>query len=102
MPKPEFLKMFKVLSDDPDKNDWASDRFTLWPNNVKGQDLDLRGFWSRSWNATVINCVLSKNPSTDHVRNYSNKLNAKYIEIDTGHWPMISHPEELARLLLSV
>jgi pimeloyl-ACP methyl ester carboxylesterase len=102
MPKADLLKMFKVLSDDPQRNDWASERFSLWPNNVKGQDVDLRSFWSRSWKTTVINCVLSKNPSTSHVRQYCEKLQAKYIEMDTGHWPMVSRPEELARILLSL
>jgi hypothetical protein len=28
-------------------------------------------------------------------------LNADYHELDTGHYPMLSRPEELTRLLLS-
>ncbi|MBN1664353.1 MAG: alpha/beta hydrolase [Deltaproteobacteria bacterium] len=102
MPKHELLKMFKVLSDDPERNDWASERFSLWPTSVKSQDVDLQVFWSKTWNATVINCTLSKNPSTAHVRQYSDKLQAKYIEMNTGHWPMVSRPEELAQILLAL
>jgi len=106
MPKPERLRKYNVFQCDPETNDWAADRFTLWPTNVSidvggWSESESTSFWSKSWPATVINGVRSKNPATSHVKEYAEKLKARYLEMDAGHWPMVSHPEELARLLMS-
>jgi pimeloyl-ACP methyl ester carboxylesterase len=57
-------------------------------------------FWNRSWKATVINGRRGANPSEAHQRRTAEKLNAAYLEIDSGHYFMLSHPEELVRMLL--
>jgi pimeloyl-ACP methyl ester carboxylesterase len=48
----------------------------------------------------VIRCTASPNPPESHQRRTAEKLKAKYLELDAGHYPMLTHPEETARLLL--
>jgi pimeloyl-ACP methyl ester carboxylesterase len=57
-------------------------------------------FWNRKWKATVINGRLGSNPSEAHQRRTAEKLKATYLEIESGHYPMLSNPEELVRMLL--
>jgi pimeloyl-ACP methyl ester carboxylesterase len=49
----------------------------------------------------VIRCRRAVNPPESHQRRTAERLNADYHELDTGHYPMLSQPEELTRLLLS-
>lgn len=81
---------------------WAVARYTLHPNG--GTDVEpgeLDGFWAQSWSASVINCLQSKNPSNAHQCRTAEKLNGTYIEMDTGHYPMLTNPEDLTRLLIA-
>ena len=55
-------------------------------------------FWL-VWPATVIWCRRAVNPGEVHQRRAAEKLNAKWHELDTGHYPMLSMPEELTVLL---
>ncbi len=92
-------KMFEDL--DPDTRAWVTARFTLHPISAsprKGPVMDV--FWNRSWKATVINGRRGANPSEAHQRRTAEKLNATYLEIDSGHYPMLSNPEELVQMLL--
>ena len=84
----------------PDLRAWAVARYTLHPNG--GTDVEpgeLDAFWAQSWSATVINCLQSKNPSEAHQRRTAEKLNGAYIEMDTGHYPMLTDAEDLTKLL---
>jgi pimeloyl-ACP methyl ester carboxylesterase len=93
-------KMFENL--DPETRAWVTARFTLHPISAsprKGPSMDV--FWNRSWKATVINCRQSSNPPESHERRTAEKLKATYLEINSGHYPMLSHPEELTKMLLS-
>jgi hypothetical protein len=56
-------------------------------------------FWDQQWPATVIWCRRAANPGEAHQRRAANKLKAKWHELDTGHYPMLSMPEELTALL---
>ena len=58
------------------------------------------GSGAQRWRARVIRCRLSQNPPEAHQRRTAEKLGADWHEMDAGHYPMLSHPEELARLLL--
>jgi pimeloyl-ACP methyl ester carboxylesterase len=42
------------------------------------------------------------NPSEAHQRRTAERLGAPYIELDAGHFPMLSHPKALAALLMAV
>jgi pimeloyl-ACP methyl ester carboxylesterase len=93
-------KMFEDL--EPGFRAWVAERFTLHPiagSPRKGPALDV--FWNRKWQALVINGSRGSNPSEAHQRRTAEKLRAPYLEIDCGHYPMLSNPEELARMLLS-
>lgn len=86
---------------DPDLRDWALARYT--PHPITASDAvpgELDEFWARSWKASVICCRGSVNPSESHQRRTAQALNADWREMDAGHYPMLSHPEELTRLLL--
>ena len=57
-------------------------------------------FWERAWTAAVIRCKRARNPPEAHQRRTAERLKASYAEMDTGHYPMLSEPEALTRLLL--
>jgi len=78
---------------------WAADRLTLHPRLVFEQPVKLPGFWQQQWDATVIYCPQAQNPGEAHQRRCADALNAKWHVIDTGHYPMLSTPDELARLV---
>jgi hypothetical protein len=40
------------------------------------------------------------NPPEAHQRRTAEKLGASYRELDTGHYPMLSAPDDLTKLLL--
>jgi hypothetical protein len=47
----------------------------------------------------VIWCRSAANPGEAHQRRTAEKLNAQWHELDTGHYPMLSMPDELTALL---
>jgi hypothetical protein len=47
----------------------------------------------------VIWCRQAQNPGAAHQRRAADRLGAKWAELDTGHYPMLSTPTELAALL---
>jgi len=57
-------------------------------------------FWSQPWNASVIWCRKSTNPPVAHQRRACETLNGRWHELDTGHYPMLSEPEALAKLIV--
>jgi len=86
---------------DPETRAWALDRYTLHPVAIYDQPVRLANFWSQSWQTTVIWCRRAANPGEAHQRRTAERLHAKWAELDTGHYPMLSTPEELTRLLLA-
>jgi pimeloyl-ACP methyl ester carboxylesterase len=85
---------------DPATRAWALARYTPHPVAALEGPMELDGFWSQPWSATVIRCRQSVNPPEPHQRRTAERLEAAWHELDAGHYPMLSHPEELARLLL--
>ena len=83
------------------QKDWALERATPHPNGLSDVSADeLRAFWANEWpNSAVIYCVHSENPPEPHQRRTADGLKAKWIEMDAGHYPMLTHGEELARIL---
>lgn len=86
---------------EPDVRAWALARYTPHPVAALEAPMDATTFWDQKWQATVIRCRRAVNPPEAHQRRTAERLHADYHELDTGHYPMLSQPEELTRLLLS-
>ena len=91
--------MFASL--DPATLDWALARYTPHPIATMQEPVNLDRFWDQRWNATVIWCKRSVNPPVAHQRRAAEKLGARWFELDTGHYPMLTEPQELSRLILA-
>jgi len=83
------------------QKDWALERATPHPNGLSDVTAtELEGFWNATWpDSTVIYCVNSENPPEPHQRATADRLEAVWIEMPAGHYPMLTHGEELAGLL---
>lgn len=85
---------------EPGLRQWALDRCTPHPIGAMRTAVKLERFWDQSWNASVIWCKQSVNPPLAHQRRCADKLEARWHELDTGHYPMLSEPEALTRLIV--
>ncbi len=85
----------------PDLRAWALARYTPHPVAALEAPMEPTRFWEHAWPATVIRCRRAANPPETHQRRTAERLKAAWHELDTGHYPMLSQPEELSRLLLS-
>jgi pimeloyl-ACP methyl ester carboxylesterase len=79
---------------------WALARITRHPVAALEAPMEPTTFWEQTWKATVIRCLRATNPPESHQRRTAERLNATWHELDTGHYPMLSEPEALTRLLL--
>jgi pimeloyl-ACP methyl ester carboxylesterase len=79
--------------------DWALERYTPHPVAVMEEPVNLPTFWDQSWEARVIWCRRSQNPPRAHQQRTSELLHADWRELDTGHYPMLQNPEQLAALI---
>jgi len=79
---------------------WALARYTLHPIAAADGPMEPTSFWEQAWPATVIRCRRSVNPPEAHQRRTAERLKATWHELDTGHYPMLSQPAELTRLLI--
>jgi pimeloyl-ACP methyl ester carboxylesterase len=87
---------------DPALREWALDRYTQHPIGIYNEPVKLDSFWEQQWpGALVVWCRRAQNPGEAHQRRTAERLQAKWAELDTGHYPMLSMPEELTRLLLA-
>ena len=91
-------RMFADLP--PALREWALARYTPHPIAALEAPMVPTTFWERAWTASVIRCRRARNPPEAHQRRTAERLKAPYAELDTGHYPMLSQPEELARLLV--
>jgi pimeloyl-ACP methyl ester carboxylesterase len=85
---------------DPATRAWALDRYTQHPVGIYEQPVRLDNFWNQRWTADVIWCRRAQNPGEAHQRRTADRLGGAWHELDTGHYPMLSMPEELTALLL--
>ena len=82
--------------------EWALERYTQHPIGIYNEPVKLDSFWQQQWPGTlVVWCRRAQNPGEAHQRRTAERLGAKWAELDTGHYPMLSMPEELTRLLLA-
>ena len=91
-------RMFKEL--DPALRAWALERITPHPVAALEGPMVSTTFWDQKWAASVIRCTQAENPPESHQRRTAEKLAASYHELETGHYPMLSAPDELTKLLL--
>ena len=92
-------RMFADL--EPSLRAWALARYTPHPVAAMEAPMDPTTFWEQSWKALVIRCKRARNPPEPHQRRTAERLKATWAELDTGHYPMLSEPDELTRLLVS-
>jgi pimeloyl-ACP methyl ester carboxylesterase len=84
---------------DDDLRAWVLDRYTPHPVGCSLVPVKLTGFWDQTWDASVIWCRRAENPGEAHQRRAAARLNARWHELDTGHYPMLTMPEELTALI---
>jgi pimeloyl-ACP methyl ester carboxylesterase len=84
---------------EPATRAWVLDRYTPHPVGVSETPVKLDNFWSQRWPTTVIWCRRAPNPGEAHQRRTAERLDGKWLELDTGHYPMLSMPNELTALL---
>ena len=80
---------------------WALERYTPHPVAAMQGSVKLERFWDQPWKASVIWCRQSVNPPVAHQRRAAERLNASWHELDAGHYPMLTEPESLARLMMA-
>lgn len=85
----------------PEDRPWALARYTLHPRAALEDPVKLDTFWEQAWSATVVRCRRSVNPPEAHQRRTAERLKATWIELDAGHYPMLTHTDELTQILLS-
>ena len=92
-------RMFVSL-DGPTK-EWALARYTPHPVAAMAAPVKLNSFWRQDWNASVIWCRQSVNPPVSHQKRAAETLKARWYELDTGHYPMLTEPRALAGLMMA-
>jgi len=92
-------RLFRDLDDTT--RAWALARVTPHPIAALEAPMESTTFWDQTWKATVIRCRRAVNPPEAHQRRTAERLGAAWHELDTGHYPMLSAPEELTKLLLA-
>ena len=90
-------RLFRDL--EPSTRAWALARITPHPVAALEAPMAATTFWEQSWRATVIRCRRAVNPPEAHQRRTAERLKAQWHEMDTGHYPMLSEPEQLTGLL---
>ncbi|HTR85774.1 MAG TPA: alpha/beta hydrolase [Reyranella sp.] len=85
---------------EPATRKWAMERCKPHPIAPLTAPVELDRFWSQSWNASVIWCRKSSNPPVAHQRRACETLKGRWHELDTGHYPMLSEPDALAKLIV--
>lgn len=81
--------------------DWAIARYTQQAIKPTDDPVDSQAFFSRSWQVDVLRCKRSPAPPEAHQRRAAERLHGSYTELDAGHYPMLSHPDEVAEYLLA-
>ena len=101
-PSPEDATARLFADLEPTIRAWALERYTHHPIGIYEQPVKLESFWSQQWpGSLVVWCRRAQNPGEAHQRRAADKLSAKWAELDTGHYPMLSTPDELTQLLVA-
>lgn len=87
---------------EPEKREWVRARLTTFPLSPFMEKADLTRFWQGGWPATVVFCERTVNPAEPVQRLTAERLKAAWRTLDAGHYPFLTHPEELARIILEI
>ena len=91
-------RLFKDL--EPGIKAWAVDRITLHPAGCYTTPVKLDRFWQQSWQASVLYCSGAPNPGEAHIRRACDALKGKWHVLATGHYPMLSAPDQLVKIIV--
>ena len=80
---------------------WMMSMATPWPIRLATDPITLSKNYDEVKEAYVF-CSLSGDPVDEIIAGKWGKLEGPYNLIETGHWPMITKPEELAKDLVSL
>jgi pimeloyl-ACP methyl ester carboxylesterase len=80
---------------------WMMSQATPWPVKLATDSITLSKNYDEVKEAYVF-CSLSGDPVDEIIAGKWGKLEGPYELIETGHWPMITKPDELARDLTSL
>jgi pimeloyl-ACP methyl ester carboxylesterase len=83
------------------KREWMMSQATPWPIKLATDPITLSKNYDEVQEAYVF-CSLSGDPIDEIIAGKWGKLEGPYELIETGHWPMITKPDELARDLTSL
>jgi pimeloyl-ACP methyl ester carboxylesterase len=90
----------RLFKDLPEKTrHWAADRCTLHPRACFYEPVKLKNFWNQKWDADVLYCTKAENPGEAHIRRAADALSARWHVLETDHYPMLSKPDELAKII---
>ncbi len=81
--------------------EWLLSKATPWPVKLASDPITLSEKLD-SVKAAYIFCTLSGDPVDEIVAGKWGKLEGPHRLIETGHWPMITKPEQLARDMLDL
>lgn len=99
-PPPEEARGTAYASLPAELQEWALARYVQQPLRPTEMPVDLHEFWSRQWQVDVLRCAKSERPAEAHQRRTAELLGGTYAEIDAGHYPMLTHVDELTAYLL--
>jgi len=80
---------------------WMMSMATPWPIKLAKDPIVLSKDYDET-KETYVFCSLSGDPVDEIIAGKWGKLNGPYKVMETGHWPMITKPEELAKDLVSL
>jgi len=80
---------------------WMMSMATPWPIKLAKDPITLSTNYDETKEAYIF-CSLSGDPVDEIIAGKWGKLNGPYKVVETGHWPMITKPEELAKDLISL
>lgn len=81
--------------------EWMLSRSTPWPLRYAKDPITLSKNLD-SLKSTYIFCTLSGDPVDEIVAGKWGKLEGPYKLIETGHWPMVTKPKELAEQMIEL
>ena len=80
---------------------WMMSMATPWPIKLAKDSITLSANYDAS-KETYVFCSLSGDPVDEIIAGKWGKLNGPYKVIDSGHWPMITKPDELVEDMLAL